>query len=105
MDRFTIDDYNHRHSVKCVVNEGGGVLFQKKFVDLFSWLIAKMVPRVFKAVKKAIFDPKLRNLTPPLTKPICQKKLPIFFLSLTFLQDFTTEMASKSKKNHFLLQK
>lgn len=84
---------------------GGGVLFQKKFVDLFSWLIAKMVPRVFKAVKKGHFWPKIEEFDPPLTKPICQKKLPIFFLSLTFLQDFTTEMASKSKKNHFLLQK
>ena len=58
---------------------GGGVLFQKKFVDLFSWLIAKMVPRVFKAVKKAIFDPKLRNLTPPPDQTNMPKKITHFF--------------------------
>ena len=36
------------------VNEGG-VLFLKKIFDLFSWLIAKMVPHVFKTGKKGHF--------------------------------------------------
>ena len=42
-------------SITIDVNEGGGVLFLKKIFDLFSWLIAKMVPRVFKTVKKGHF--------------------------------------------------
>lgn len=84
---------------------GGGYYFKKNLLTCFHGLLQRWCLVSLKRSKKAIFDPKLRNLTPPLTKPICQKKLPIFFLSLTFLQDFTTEMASKSKKNHFLLQK